>query len=228
LKLAKERGFRVTVNCTLFNNADPARVAAFFDSVAALRIEGITVSPGYAYERAPDQQHFLNRENTKTLFRQIFARGDGGKAWPFFQSKLFLDFLAGNRTYQCTPWGNPTRTVFGWQRPCYLLGEGYAATFKELMEDTKWDAYGTGNYEKCADCMVHCGYEATAVEDAFKHPWRALGVALGGIRVEGPMAPDIPLDRQRPAEYVFSRHVEQRLAEIGEAEGSGQHLPAAE
>jgi hypothetical protein len=96
------------------------------------------------------------------------------------------------------------------------------------MEETKWDSYGTGNYEKCADCMVHCGYEATAVEDAFKHPWRALGVALRGIRVEGPMAPDIPLDRQRPAEYVFSRHVEQRLAEIGEAEGSVKHLPAAE
>ena len=200
LKLAKERGFRVTINCTLFNNADPARVAAFFDSVAALGIEGITVSPGYAYERAPDQQHFLNREKTKTLFRQIFALGKGGKAWPFFQSKLFLDFLAGNRTYQCTPWGNPTRTVFGWQRPCYLLGEGYAASFKELMEETNWDSYGTGNYEKCADCMVHCGFEATAVEDAFNHPLRALGVALRGIRVEGPMAPDIPLDLQRPAE----------------------------
>ncbi len=179
LKLAKERGFRVTINCTLFNTADPARVAAFFDSVAALGIEGITVSPGYAYERAPDQQHFLNREKTKTLFRQIFSRGNGGKAWPFFQSKLFLDFLAGNRTYQCTPWGNPTRTVFGWQRPCYLLGEGYAASFKELMEETDWDSYGTGNYEKCADCMVHCGFEATAVEDAFKHPaagaWGRLG-----------------------------------------------------
>jgi hopanoid biosynthesis associated radical SAM protein HpnH len=228
LKLAKERGFRVTINCTLFNNADPVRVAAFFDSVAALRIEGITVSPGYAYERAPDQQHFLNRETTKTLFRQIFALGRGGKAWPFFQSKLFLDFLAGNQTYRCTPWGNPTRTVFGWQRPCYLLGEGYTATFKELMEETNWNSYGTGNYEKCADCMVHCGFEATAVEDAFKHPLRALGVALRGIRVEGPMAPDIPLDRQRPAEYVFSRHVEQRLAEIGEAEGSVKQLPAAE
>ena len=158
-----------------------------------------------------------------------FSRcGKGGKAWPFFQSKLFLDFLAGNRTYQCTPWGNPTRTVFGWQRPCYLLGEGYAASFKELMEETDWDSYGTGNYEKCADCMVHCGFEATAVEDAFNHPLRALGVALRGIRTKGPMAPDIPLHLQRPAEYVFSRHVEQKLAEIGEAEGSGKQLSAAE
>jgi hopanoid biosynthesis associated radical SAM protein HpnH len=228
LKLAKERGFRVTINCTLFNDADPARVAAFFDEMAGLGIEGITVSPGYAYERAPDQQHFLNRGKTKSLFREIFARGRGGKAWPFFQSGLFLDFLAGNRTYKCTPWGNPTRTVFGWQRPCYLVGEGYTRTFKELMEGTDWDSYGTGNYEKCADCMVHCGYEATAVEDAFKHPWRAAAVALRGIRTKGPMAPDLPLDAQRPAEYVFSRHVEQKLLEIAEAEGARKHLPAAE
>jgi hopanoid biosynthesis associated radical SAM protein HpnH len=228
LKLAKAQGFRVTVNCTLFNDADPARVAAFFDSMTALGVEGITVSPGYAYERAPDQQHFLNRSKTKTLFRQIFARGRGGKAWPFFQSALFLDFLAGNRAYQCTPWGNPTRTVFGWQRPCYLLGEGYARTFRELMEETDWDSYGTGNYEKCADCMVHCGYEATAVDDAFKSPWRALGVAVRGIRTSGPMAPEIPLDAQRPAEYVFSRHVEQKLAEIADSEGAGKQLSAAE
>jgi hopanoid biosynthesis associated radical SAM protein HpnH len=228
LKLAKERGFRVTINCTLFNNADPARVAAFFDSVSALGIEGITVSPGYAYERAPDQQHFLNRGKTKDLFRQIFALGRGGKAWPFFQSGLFLDFLAGNRTYHCTPWGNPTRNIFGWQRPCYLIGDGYAATFRELMEETDWGSYGTGNYEKCADCMVHCGYEATAVEDAFQHPWRALAVALRGIRTKGPVAPDIPLDGQRPAEHVFSRHVEQKLAELAKAEGPRQHLPAAE
>jgi hopanoid biosynthesis associated radical SAM protein HpnH len=228
LKLAKSRGFRVTINCTLFNNAEPQRFAAFLDSAAALGIEGITVSPGYAYERAPDQKHFLNREKTKTLFRQIFALGRGGKAWPFFQSQLFLDFLAGNRTYACTPWGNPTRTIFGWQRPCYLLGEDYAASFTELMDGTDWDSYGTGNYEKCADCMVHCGYEATAVEDAFNHPWRAIAVALRGIRTRGKMAPDIPLDRQRPAHYVFSRRVEQKLAEIAKAESAREHLPAAE
>ena len=228
LKLAKARGFRVTINCTLFNNADPAQVAAFFDDVKTLGIEGITVSPGYAYERAPDQQHFLNRSKTKELFRQIFSRGNKGKAWPFFQSLLFLDFLAGNRTYQCTPWGNPTRTVFGWQRPCYLLGEGYVGSFKELMEETDWDAYGTGNYEKCADCMVHCGFEASAVQDAFKHPLRALGVALKGIRTEGPTTPDLPLDRQRPAEYVFARQVEEQLTVIGEAKPAGNHLSAAE
>ena len=135
IKSAKAQGFRCNINCTLFNNADPERMANFFDTVMAMGVDGITVSPGYAYERAPDQQHFLNREKTKTLFRDIFRRGNGGKNWSFSQSGLFLDFLAGNQTYHCTPWGNPTRTVFGWQRPCYLLGEGYAKTFKELMEE---------------------------------------------------------------------------------------------
>ena len=182
---AKRRGFRVNINCTLFNDADPERVAEFFDTIGPMGVDGITVSPGYAYERAPDQQHFLNRDKTKQLFREIFKRGNNGKNWSFSQSALFLDFLAGNQTYQCTPWGNPTRNVFGWQRPCYLLGEGYAKTFKELMETTEWDKYGTGNYEKCADCMVHCGFEATAVMDTVAHPLKALGVSLRGPRTEG-------------------------------------------
>lgn len=228
LKLAKAKGFRVTINTTLFNDAEPERVAAFFDEVTKLGIEGITVSPGYAYERAPDQQHFLNRNKTKQLFRDIFSRGKGGKAWPFFQSQLFLDFLAGNRTYECTPWGNPTRSVFGWQRPCYLLGEGYAKTFTELMETTDWDSYGVGKYEKCADCMVHCGFEASAVQEAFKRPLQALAVSMRGITTEGPMSPDIPLDGQRPAEYVFSRNIEHKLSEISKPEAPGKHLSAAE
>ncbi|MGA2793221.1 MAG: adenosyl-hopene transferase HpnH [Roseiarcus sp.] len=214
LKAAKAAGFRVNVNCTLFDGADPARVAAFLDETNRLGVEGVTISPGYAYERAPDQQHFLNRTRTKQLFRDIFAKGRGGKAWGFYQSSLFLDFLAGNQSYRCTPWGNPTRTVFGWQRPCYLLGEGYAATFKELMESTDWDAYGVGNYEKCADCMVHSGFEASAVADALDHPLKLLRIAISGVRTDGPMARDIALDRQRPAEFVFSRHVESKLAEI--------------
>ena len=177
-------------------------------------IDGITVSPGYAYERAPDQAHFLSRRRTKELFREIFRR-DPKRRWSFNQSSLFLDFLAGNQTYRCTPWGNPTRNYFGWQRPCYLLGEGYAKTFKELMEETDWDSYGTGNYEKCAQCMVHSGYEATAVVDSVHHPLKAAVVALRGVRTEGEMAPEIPLDRQRPAEYVFSRHVEEAMARLG-------------
>ncbi len=133
IKLAKSRGFRVNINCTLFDGAEPARVARFFDTMMEIGLDGITVSPGYAYERAPDQAHFLNRRKTKELFRGIF-RAKNGHKWSFSQSGLFLDFLAGNQDYHCTPWGNPTRNYFGWQRPCYLLGEGYTKTFKELME----------------------------------------------------------------------------------------------
>jgi len=228
IKLARERGFRVNINCTLFDGTDPVKAAKFFDDVMAMGVHGITVSPGYAYERAPDQAHFLNRRKTKQLFREIFRLGRGHK-WQFSQSSLFLDFLAGNQNYHCTPWGNPTRTYFGWQRPCYLLGEGYAKTFKELMTETDWDAYGTGNYEKCADCMVHSGYEASAVVDSVKRPLKALGVALNGIRTEGAMAEEISLDHQRPAEYVFSRHVEQAMARLQHSKpGTAQSAPAAE
>jgi hopanoid biosynthesis associated radical SAM protein HpnH len=210
--LAKTRGFRVNINATLFDTAEPGRAARFFDAVSELGVDGITVSPGYAYERAPDQDHFLNRRRTKELFRGIFARRSG--RWSFNQSALFLDFLAGNQPYRCTPWGNPTRNFFGWQRPCYLLGEGYAKTFRELMEETDWEAYGTGNYEKCADCMVHSGYEATAVVDAVRHPLKAAKVALFGIRTEGEMAPEIPLGGQRSAAYVHGHHVEVAMARL--------------
>ena len=214
IKLAKSKGFQCNLNCTLFDGADPERVARFFDEMNALGVDGVTVSPGYAYERAPDQEHFLNRTRTKQLFRDILKRGRGGKDWSFTQSTMFMDFLAGNQAYACTPWGNPTRNVFGWQRPCYLLGEGYAKTFKELMEETDWDSYGVGNYEKCANCMVHSGFEASAVADTVKRPLTALSVMLRGVRTEGPMAPDIRLDNQRRAEFVFSQHVEQRLEQI--------------
>ncbi len=213
IKAAKARGFRVCINTTLFDGAKPERVATFLDAINAAGIDGVMISPGYAYERAPDQAHFLNRRKSKQLFRDIFALGRG-KKWKFNQSSLFLDFLAGNQSYVCTPWGKPTRNVFGWQRPCYLLGEGYTASFKELMETTDWDKYGTGNYEKCADCMVHSGYEATAVVDAVHHPLKVLRVALRGPRTEGPMAAEIPLDRQRAAEFVFSRHVQEKLSEL--------------
>jgi hopanoid biosynthesis associated radical SAM protein HpnH len=214
IREAKAAGFRVNINCTLFNDAEPERVSAFFDDVAKLGVDAITVSPGYAYERAPDQKHFLTRTKTKQLFRDILRRGRGGRAWSFSQSSLFLDFLAGNQEYRCTPWGNPTRNVFGWQRPCYLLGEGYARSFRELMDETDWDAYGTGNYEKCADCMVHSGYEATAVDDAVRHPLKALAVSVRGVRTEGPMAPEIPLGAQRPARYVFVQNVAIERAKI--------------
>ena len=212
IKAARDKGFRVNINCTLFDQMTSREVADFFDFVTHdLKIEGITVSPGYAYERAPDQEHFLARARTKELFRSVFRLGRGRK-WHFSQSSLFLEFLAGNQAYHCTPWGNPTRNVFGWQRPCYLLAEGYARSFKQLMEETAWDTYGTGNYEKCAHCMVHCGYEPTAVTDTVAHPLKALLSALRGPRTEGPMAPEVPIDNQRPAEFVFEDVVE-RLSE---------------
>jgi hopanoid biosynthesis associated radical SAM protein HpnH len=231
IRTAKQAGFRMIINATLFDGAVPERIAAFFDDVMEMGVDGISVSPGYAYERAPDQQHFLNRQKTKQLFRSIFAlegRGKRKEKWLFNQSSLFLDFLAGNQDFRCTPWGNPTRNYFGWQRPCYLLGEGYAKTFKELMEETDWDRYGTGNYEKCADCMVHSGYEATAVTEAVRRPWKAAAQSMRGIRTQGPMAPEIPLDDQRPAEYVFSRHVEQAVARLRARKGGEQVADAAD
>ncbi len=211
IRLVKDAGFRVNINCTLFNNAKADKVAAFFDYISELGIEGITVSPGYAYERAPDQEHFLSRHQTSDLFREVFRRGKG-KKWVFSQSSLFLDFLAGNQEYHCTPWGNPTRNIFGWQRPCYLLNEGYVKTFKALMEETDWESYGTGNYEKCANCMVHCGYEPTAVNETVKHPLKALKVFLRGVRTDGPKAPDISLAKQRPAEFIFDRLVSEAVS----------------
>jgi len=165
IKAALARGFRVTTNTTLFEGGNPERVRKFFDAMMDLGVEGMMVSPGYSYQKAPDQEHFLRRNRTKELFAAIL--GNRKKHWDFNQSPLFLDFLMGKRDYQCTPWGNPTYNIFGWQRPCYLLQDGYAATFKELIETTDWDRYGTGRNEECADCMVHCGYEASAVDDTF-------------------------------------------------------------
>ena len=217
IKVVKQKGFRCNVNCTLFHQMTPKRTAEFFDFVTDLGVDGITVSPGYAYERAVDQKNFLKRKKTKDFFRDIFKLGKG-KKWVFSQSSLFLDFLAGNQNYKCTPWGNPTRNIFGWQKPCYLLGEGYVKTFKELMETTEWDKYGTGNYEKCADCMVHCGYEPTAAEDSIRNPLKTLKVALLGPKTEGEMVPDIPLNNQRPAEYVFEKLVRDSTKKIEEQE----------
>jgi hopanoid biosynthesis associated radical SAM protein HpnH len=213
IELAKARGFRVQVNCTVFDGADPERLAKFFDEMEKRGVE-ITISPGYAYERAADQQHFLNRERTKQFFRDVFKRGKGGKAWTFTNSPLFLDFLAGNQTYECTPWSMPLRTVFGWQKPCYLIGEGYVSTFKELMEGTDWEQFGVGKYEKCSNCMTHCGFEGTAATDAIRHPLKLLSLSRKGVRTEGPMAPDVDLSKARSAEDVYSTHLERELAKI--------------
>jgi hopanoid biosynthesis associated radical SAM protein HpnH len=166
IREAVKRGFRVTTNTTLFEGADAQSVRAFFDEMMALGVEGMMLSPGYSYDKAPDQQHFLGKGKTRRLFRKILSNRKSG--WAFNQSPLFLEYLMGRRHYACTPWGMPTYNVFGWQKPCYLLQDGYADTFEELMETTSWASYGTesGN-RKCANCMVHSGYEASAVNDTF-------------------------------------------------------------
>src|SRR5258707_5713865 len=166
VKEALKRGFRVTTNTTLFDGADPNSVREFFDEMMDLGVEGMMLSPGYSYDKAPDQKHFLGRARTRKLFRTILANRK--KTWQFNQSPLFLEFLMGNRQYACTPWGMPTYNIFGWQKPCYLLQDGYADTFEELMAATAWEQYGTqsGN-PKCGNCMVHSGYEASAVNDTF-------------------------------------------------------------
>ncbi|MBN1569025.1 MAG: adenosyl-hopene transferase HpnH [Acidobacteria bacterium] len=166
IREALKRGFRVTTNTTLFNDADAAGVRAFFDEMMDLGVEGMTLSPGYCYEKAPDQQHFLDRAATTRLFAGILS--NRGRKWKFNQSPLFLEFLMGRRNYPCTPWGMPSYSLFGWQKPCYLLQDGYFDTFAELLEKGEWDRYGmeSGN-PRCANCMVHSGYEASAVNDTF-------------------------------------------------------------
>jgi len=212
IKAAKAKGFSVNVNCTVYDGHPSEDIAKFLDLTSELGV-GVSISPGYAYERAPDQDHFLNRRKTKELFREVFALGKE-KKWNITHSSMFLDFLAGNQEFHCTPWGMPTRNIFGWQKPCYLLGEGYAKTFTELMETTDWDAYGTGRYEKCANCMAHCGYEATATEAIFQHPLKALAVSRRGVKTEGPMAPEISLANQRPAQYVFDGNVQLTVSQM--------------
>ncbi len=199
IKLATAKGFRVNINCTLFDGEKPQEVADFLSYASTLGVEGVTISPGFSYEHAPKKDIFIKGKSTKELFREIFKLGKGLK-WKFNHSSLYLDFLAGNQNYNCTPWGNPTRNVFGWQKPCYLLvDEGYASSFKELMEDTPWNKYGTSKNPKCADCMAHCGYESTAVEDMLSHPLKGLYVSLVGPRTEGKMAPETKPEYDKPA-----------------------------
>jgi len=200
IRAAKRRGFRVNLNTTLFAGEDPEQVARFFDwATRELGVDGITVSPGYSYDHAPRQDVFMGRRQSKELFREIFRRKNGTR-WPLSHSSLFLDFLCGNQDYQCTPWSNPTRNIFGWQKPCYLLvDEGYAESFQELMETTRWESYGTGRNPKCDNCMAHCGYEGTAADDAFAHPLKTFFVARRGPRTEGAMAPERPVLYARPA-----------------------------
>ena len=175
IKAAVAKGFRVTTNTTFYNNADPERLREMFDTLTEIGVEGMMISPGYQYEKAPDQEHFLIRAQTESLFRRLLHNAK--RSWVFNQSPIFLEFLRGNYELECTPWGNPTYNIFGWQKPCYLVQEGYVSSFKELMSDTLWENYGrkSGN-SKCQDCMVHCGYEPTAVHETF-NSWRGLWAA---------------------------------------------------
>jgi hopanoid biosynthesis associated radical SAM protein HpnH len=176
IREAVKRGFRVTTNTTLFDGTDANSVRAFFDEVMSMGVEGMVLSPGYTYDKAPDQTHFLGRARSRRLFRAILSNRKSN--WKFNMSPLFLEFLMGKRNYKCTPWGSPAYNIFGWQKPCYLLQDGYVDTFQELMELTDWDGYGTesGN-PKCANCMVSCGYEPTAVQDGFGTLSGFLGMA---------------------------------------------------
>jgi hopanoid biosynthesis associated radical SAM protein HpnH len=233
IRAAIERGFRVTTNSTLFNNVDPERMREMFDTLMDLGVEGMMISPGYPYEKAPDQDHFLRRQETFRLFRRMLRRERRGRRifdsrfsifdwgsrgtnpesriqnpksrrrrWTFNQSPLFLEFLRGNWDLECTPWGNPTYNVFGWQKPCYLMQEGYAATFAELLNTTDWSAYGraSGNV-KCRDCMVHCGHEPSAVNATFgslRGLLAAARITLFGAMRDCPLPEPVGIDAPAP------------------------------
>ncbi len=187
VRLAASEGFRITINCTLYDGITAPQVSDFFDFLMSLGIEGIMVSPAYQYSEAPKKEIFLKRTRSIKLFREILKLGKG-KDWNFNHSPLFLDFLAGNQSYTCTPWGNPTRNIFGWQKPCYLLTkEGYAPTFQSLLDETDWGLYGNGRNPKCANCMLHSGFEPTALRETFAHPLKALYISFRGPRADGPM-----------------------------------------
>jgi len=173
MQLLKNRGFRFTINCTVFNGVSAVQAGEFFDFVMHLGAEGITVSPGYDYPGAPQKGIFLKRPESKQLFREVFRLGRRRK-WRFNHSRFFIDFLSGNRVYDCAPWSTVTRNIFGWQRPCYLFADGYAASFRALMEETAWERYGPGNNPQCEHCMLHSGFEGTAVMDMMTHPVQAL------------------------------------------------------
>ncbi|MFO0904892.1 MAG: adenosyl-hopene transferase HpnH [Pirellulales bacterium] len=209
IKAARERGFRVTTNSTIFRGFDVERLRGFFEEMMRLGVEGMMVSPGFSYAKAPDQEHFLVRNETRRFFRDLFHRA--GRRWRFNHTPLYLAFLQGAWELQCTPWGNPTYNVFGWQKPCYLLDEGYCQSFDELLETTDWSRYGTDSgHEACRDCMAHCGYEPSAVAATFgtwqgllaTAWWTLTGVPQGSaphsaLQVESAAEPDADDDDAR-------------------------------
>jgi hopanoid biosynthesis associated radical SAM protein HpnH len=179
IREAKRRGFRVSTNTTVFADSKPEQVRDLFNFlIDDLRVDGMMVSPGYDYPKAPNQSVFLKRPQMIETFRSILSFPER-KRWRFFHTPLFLDFLQGKHVMQCTAWGNPTRGVLGWQRPCYLMAEGYVPTFKQLIEETEWDRYGYGRDARCTNCMAHCGYEATAVKATMASPLEGIRAGLG-------------------------------------------------
>ena len=223
IRKAIREGYRVTTNTTMFVGADPQRMRGFFDEMMRLGVEGMMVSPGYPYDKAPDQDHFLRRRQTIDLFRR--AIDSGGRRWRFNQTPLFLDYLRGNWQLECTPWGNPTYNVFGWQRPCYLLDEEHCETFQELLETTQWDEYGhrSGN-PKCTDCMVHCGHEPTAVMQTFG-TWTGF---LRTVRLATVGANDRPLPTGEDAPLHSSNDTPDAAADLqshGDADADRIELP---
>jgi hopanoid biosynthesis associated radical SAM protein HpnH len=178
IRAAKEQGFRVTTNTTFFTHDSPDTVRQVLDFINdELEVDQMMISPAYAYERAPDQDHFLGVKQTRELFSTAFADGNR-KRWRLNHTPLFLDFLEGKVDFQCTAWGIPSYSVFGWQRPCYLMADGYAKTYKELVETTEWEKYGRGRDPRCDNCMAHCGYEPTAVMATTKSFKQSLRAAL--------------------------------------------------
>jgi hopanoid biosynthesis associated radical SAM protein HpnH len=221
IRKAVQAGFRVTTNTTLFDGADPKSVRDFFDEMMDAGVESMMLSPGYSYDKAPDQKHFLGRARTRRLFRAMLSNRK--KNWRFNQSPLFLEYLMGKRSYNCTPWGMPTYNLFGWQKPCYLLQDGYAESYKELMETTDWDAYGTqsGN-PQCANCMVHCGYEPTSVDDTFG----SLRGFVDTVKATFSLYPDqeAASDLNREIRPVYSHNP---LVQIHDAQTAGPSVDSA-
>ena len=180
IRLLVSRGFHVTTNTTFFNGETAEGAGRLFDFLTSLHVDAMTVSSAFSYESAPDQENFFRRNESIKLFRSIFAMGKD-RGWQFNHSPLYLDFLAGNQDYACVPWGNPTRNIFGWQSPCYLIKDGYEPTYRDLLENTDWSKYGVGNDPRCAHCMLHCGFEPAAVIDSIKNPIKALKIGLKGV-----------------------------------------------
>ena len=179
LRQAKAMGFRTSTNTTVFADSKPEDMRQLFTFLSDdLKVDGMMVSPGYDYPKAPNQSVFLKRPQMIATFKNIMSSPER-KRWRFFHTPMFLDFLQGKKAMQCTAWGNPTRGVLGWQRPCYLMNEGYVSTFRELIEETEWDRYGYGRDARCTNCMAHCGYEATAVKATMASPLEGIRAGLG-------------------------------------------------